>query len=91
MVPVKKIDVHAHAIAFPEFYPPFGGTDGMRFLSAEELFVFYDKLNIEKGLLLPIISPEAQLLVMTPENCKYIVDQNPDRFIWFCNVDPRSY
>ena len=90
MEQIKKIDIHAHATAFPEYAPKFE-SNGCTMPSVQTMLDFYDKLNIEKGLLLPIISPEAQLLVMTPENCKYIVDQNPDRFIWFCNVDPRSY
>ena len=90
MEQIKKIDIHAHATAFPQYAPKFA-SNGCTMPSVETMLDFYDKLNIEKGLLLPILSPEAQLLVMTPENCKYIVDQNPDRFIWFCNVDPRSY
>lgn len=89
METIKKIDIHAHATAFPQYAPPLKQT-GYPMPSAEELFVFYDKLNIEKGVLLPISSPEAQWVTMSNENCKYIADQHPDRFLWFCNVDPRS-
>jgi predicted TIM-barrel fold metal-dependent hydrolase len=90
MEQIKKIDIHAHATAFPQYAPKFE-ANGCTMPSVETMLDFYDKLNIEKGVLLPIISPEAQLLVMTPENCKYIADTNPDRFVWFCNVDPRAY
>jgi len=87
---IKKIDIHAHATAFPEYVPERKWNDG-RFCSGEEVIEFYDKLNIEKGVLLPIQSPECQLTVMSSENCKWIADQHPDRFMWFCNVDPRAF
>lgn len=87
---IKKIDIHAHATAFPE-YVPGRKWNGGRFCSGEQVIEFYDKLNIEKGVLLPIQSPECQLTVMSNENCKWIADQHPDRFMWFCNVDPRAF
>ena len=90
MISVKKIDIHAHAVAFPEFYPPFYGRGGQRYLSADELIAFYDELNIEKGVLLPISSCEGQPSPMTSEGCAYLAKQHPDRFLWFCGVDPRT-
>ena len=89
MEQIKKIDVHAHVTAFKEYTPNVYGTNET-FLSAEQMINFYDKLNIEKGVLLPIISPEAQVTGFSNEATKYTVDKNPDRFVWFCNVDPRS-
>lgn len=87
-----KIDIHAHAVAFREYYPPhFPGQYESVFISAEQLIEFYDKLGIEKGILLPISSPEGQVSPMTSEACKYLVDKYPDRFDWFCNVDPRAF
>ena len=88
MEPVKKIDIHAHALAFPDNIPI--NKWGYRVCSGEEVIKFYDELNIEKGVLLPISSPEAQITPMTSEACKYIADKHPDRFLWFCNVDPRA-
>ena len=73
MEQIKKIDIHAHATAFPQYAPKFA-NNGCTMPSVDTMLDFYDKLNIEKGVLLPIVSPEAQLLVMTPENCKYIAD-----------------
>ena len=89
MEPIKKIDIHAHATAFPQFTPVDPGS-GYRMVCAEELFVFYDKLNIEKGVILPDISPECCFYCSTNEAVKWVVDQHPDRFLWFCSVDPRS-
>ena len=82
------IDIHAHATAFPEYAPPFRW--GGRFCSAEEVIKFYDEINIEKGVLLPISAAEGQLTPMTSEAIKFMADKYPDRFLWFCNVDPRA-
>ena len=89
MEPIKKIDIHAHATGFPQFAPAHPGS-GYRMVCAEEVIGFYDKLNIEKGLLLPLISPEAQWLQIGVEETKTVADSHPDRFVWFCNVDPRA-
>lgn len=89
MEPIKKIDMHAHAVAFPQWVPKLKIT-GYRFINAPELISFYDRLNIEKGVLLPIVSMEGNWHIMTNENCKLLADTYPDRFLWFCNVDPRA-
>ena len=48
---IKRIDVHAHATLFPEYYPPSKETDpNSVFISAEQLIDFYDRLGIEKGI-----------------------------------------
>ena len=88
---IKKIDVHAHATMFHDIYPPSKRSrpDSV-FVSPEQLIEMYDRLDIEKGFLLPIVSPEAQASVMSSENCKFIADKYPDRFYWFCGVDPRA-
>lgn len=84
----NKIDIHAHVTAFPEFCPPHAVT-GERFLSAEELIAKYDALGIQKGVLLPIVAPDAQYFLMTPEACAYTAQKYPDCFAWFANLDPR--
>ena len=89
MESIKKIDIHAHATGFPQYAPAHPGN-GYRMVCAEEVIEFYDKLNIEKGLLLPLISPEAQWLQIGVEETKVVADSHPDRFVWFCNVDPRA-
>ena len=88
MNPIKKIDIHAHATAFPQYIAPY--TNGNRFVSAEEVLFHYDKLNIQTGVLLPIVSMESQCFVLSNENSQFLVDKYPDRFLWFCGVDPRA-
>ena len=89
---IKKIDVHAHATLFKDYFPPYKAGDRSAVLvSAEELIDFYDRLGIEKGVLLPISAPEGQPSLLPSECCKYLADKYPDRFYWFCNVDPRAF
>ena len=88
MKEIKKIDIHAHATPFPQ-YAPIHAT-GRPFVTPQEVIDFYDQLSIEKGVLLPIVSPEYMDEQFTSSDCKYIADQYPDRFLWFCNVDPRA-
>ncbi len=76
------IDIHAHAYRRPV---PFV----VQFPTAEEVLQRYDEAGIEKGVLLPIVSPE----IYFPQANEDILDmaaQYPDRFIPFCNVDPRA-
>ncbi len=88
MKPVKKIDIHAHATPYPA-YAPINADTGYRMICAEEVIDFYDKLNIEKGVLLAISSPEYIFEQLTSEGCKAVADRYPDRFLWFAGVDPR--
>lgn len=88
MIPVKKIDIHAHLAAFPEFFPPNG--NGTKTITPEQLLEIYDRLNIEKGILLPLAACEAMASPITSEGCAAIARQYPDRFLWFCGVDPRT-
>ena len=37
MIPIKKIDVHAHCVAWPEYEPAYYGTESKK-LSVPELF-----------------------------------------------------
>ena len=85
---IKKIDIHAHATAFPQYYPPL--FKGDRYMSAPELIEEMDALGIGTSVLLPIVAAEGQHTPLTSEATKSIVDQYPDRFVWFCGVDPRA-
>jgi len=90
METIKKIDIHAHTILWPQYTPKYAKHNSTM-LKPDELFdEYYNKLNIEKALLLPIVSQEASYSTEPPEMIKYIVDTNPDKFFWFCNVDPRA-
>ncbi|MFO7948313.1 MAG: amidohydrolase family protein [Armatimonadota bacterium] len=61
----------------------------MRFCTPEQVLERYDELGIEKGALLPIVSPEIYL-PQSNEEILGMVEQYPDRFIAFCNIDPRA-
>jgi predicted TIM-barrel fold metal-dependent hydrolase len=75
------IDIHAHAYRRPV---PFV----VQFCTAEELIKRYDEAGIEKGFLLPIVSPEIYL-PQANEDILDMAQQYPDRFVPFCNIDPR--
>ena len=87
---IKKIDIHAHVTAFPEYAPKYKEHQKIH-PTVSLMREYYEKLNVEKSVLLPIMSPEAQIQTLTNEATKFIVDQNPDLFTWFCNVDPRAH
>lgn len=84
---VKKIDSHIHTSRVPGVLRPNGQT----FASPEHICKMYDQLGIEKGVLLPGVTPEGTggLSLSTNEDICEIVSRHPDRFAWFCNVDPR--
>ncbi len=76
------IDIHAHAYRKPV---PFV----TRFCTGEQLLERYDGEGIEKGLILPIVSPEIYL----PQANEDILDmcrRHPSRLFPFCNLDPRA-
>ena len=85
---MKKIDLHTHLTLYPDLVPT--RLNGSRFLCVEEQLEVHDKLNVELGVILPLIAPEAQWMTMSNEEAKIISDRHPDRFTWFCNVDPRQ-
>lgn len=88
MQEIKKIDVHAHATPFPQFAPNL--LTGEKLISPEELIKKYDELNIEKGILLPLTSGEYHPEQITSSDCAYTASRFPDRFLWFCGIDPRA-
>ena len=79
------IDVHAHAYLFD--YPPQDGVT--QFCTVEEVLKRYDELNIEKGVLLPLIGPETYIPQSNAEIAE-ICKRYPDRFIPFFNIDSRG-
>ena len=76
------IDIHAHAYRKS---PPIP----VEFCTPEQVLERYDKAGIEKGALLPIVSPEIYL-PQSNEDILEMADRYPDRFIPFCNIDPRA-
>ncbi|GHV00700.1 hypothetical protein FACS1894211_08630 [Clostridia bacterium] len=76
------IDIHAHAYRVKPPAPP-------PFCTAEELIRVYDRLGIDKGVVLPIVSPEIYL-PQSNEDVLEMAAKYPDRLIPYCNVDPRA-
>lgn len=85
---IKKIDIHSHATAYPEYFPPF--YKGRRFMSAEEVIESHNRLGVGTGVLLPVVAAEGLAATMPTDSCIAIAKKYPDHFVWFCNVDPRS-
>ena len=76
------IDIHAHAY---RNHPPLL----VQFCTAEQVIARYDQAGIEKGVLLPIVSPEIYL-PQANEDILEMAERYPDRLIPFCNIDPRA-
>lgn len=76
------IDIHAHAYRKPV---PLV----VQFCTAEQVIERYDRAGIEKGALLPIVSPEIYL-PQANEDILDMCEKYPDRFFPFCNIDPRA-
>ena len=75
------IDIHAHAY---KTTPP-----GFGFCTPKQLVEEYDRLRIDMGVILPIVSPEIYL----PQSVDEIIEMShkyPERFIPYCNIDPRA-
>jgi len=49
----------------------------------------YDEVRIQRAVMLPFVSPECNLLTQSNEDILAIHERYPDRFIPFCNIDPR--
>ena len=82
------IDVHVHT-RLKEMMPT--RPDGTwPYTSPEGLIEKYDRLGIEKGVLLPGVSPECSMMIQSNEEVVRIARKYKGRFIPFCNVDPRA-
>lgn len=79
------IDIHAHAY---RSHPP-KSVFIVPFCTPEQLLECFDKDGIEKGILLPIVNPEVYL-PQSNEEILGIARQYPDKFVPFCNIDPRA-
>jgi len=79
------IDIHVHTSTNPLIW-----EGKPRFATPEQLIARYDKLGIEKGVILPSVSPECAYQLRPNEEMISVCQKYPDRFIPFCNVDPRQ-
>ncbi|RJS83716.1 hypothetical protein CW706_05690 [Candidatus Bathyarchaeota archaeon] len=78
------IDIHVHVRRIPG--PPHRGQ---YYPTPDQLIEIYDRLEIEKGVLLPEVNPECAYVIQSNEEVIEIAEKYPGRFIPFCNVDPR--
>lgn len=81
MQTVKKIDIHVHTSE-----SGWKANGAYPFATPEELIAIYDQVGIEKGVLLPVGS--FALVTSSNYENKRIVDKYPDRFVWFCFIEP---
>jgi predicted TIM-barrel fold metal-dependent hydrolase len=75
----RYIDIHTH---LGTFYP---GHE----LTALGLLKLMDRHDIEKAVVLPLVSPESSPYLQTTENALAAYKAHPDRIIPFCCLDPR--
>ncbi len=80
------IDVHGHTRSTP------GPTcDGKQvYTLPDDLIKRHDEVGIEKAILMPTVSPECGYARQTVEEILDICSRYPDRFVPFCNLDPRA-
>ena len=84
----RKIDVHAHAV-LRDIYPTHD-TGRLRALpTGEQIIEMYDRLGVERGMLMPLLNPEYHAFMTTTEIVMEIAERHPDRFSFACGLDPR--
>lgn len=74
------IDIHSHCYRRK---PPV-----YSFCTPDELIRRYDKMKVDMAVLLPVVSPEIYM-PQSNEDILEICENHPDRFIPYCNIDPR--
>ena len=78
------IDIHSHVYRIlpmsNQYLPPFCTPD--------QLLKRYDEIKVDYAVLLPIVSSEIYF-TQAVEDIVEISQQHPDRFIPYCNIDPR--
>ncbi len=77
----KYIDVHTHIGRY---------TFGNKNLSPKQLVEWMDEHDIEKSVVLPLVSPESTVYLQPPSKALDAAKEFPDRLIPFCCVDPRT-
>lgn len=81
------IDIHVHAIQ--EEVMPRPDTGKQPLSTPEVLIRRYDAVGIERGVILPIGTPDSTYIVQSNEEILRMAQNFPGRFIPFCNLDPR--
>ena len=79
------LDIHTHVIRQHGPLRSYGDD----FVTAEEIIPMLDRCGIGRAVVLPIVSPECQHVMQSVEDVLWMAEAYPDRFIPFCNMDPR--
>jgi len=80
------IDIHVHLSATPT---PSRAEGKANYATPEYLIRRDNVLGIERTVILPTTNPECANQIQSNEEALAVVERFPDRFIPFCNVDPR--
>ena len=75
------IDIHTHVGRWDKNRTDF---------NEDKLLARMDELGIDRAVLLPQVSPESFFELNSPREVAAIARRHPDRFIPFCNLDPRN-
>ncbi|MFQ5733675.1 MAG: amidohydrolase family protein [Planctomycetaceae bacterium] len=77
----RYIDVHTHIGTY---------TNGNKELTVQGLLRWMDQHDVEKAVVLPLVSPESTTYLQLPDVAIKAAKAHPDRLIAFCSIDPRS-
>ncbi len=83
----KFIDIHAHCTEFA--LPPMYPAQVKPLCEPEDLIGFYDKIDVEAGVILALCNPENFIGGMTTEQILRTCAKAPKRFIPAVGIDPR--
>ena len=88
---MKKIDVHVHTHEYDgaQIKKIVGGKPD-DYATPVELKAMYEKLGVDKAVLLPELFPECGYSMVSNETIQEIAEKYHDMFFWFCNIDPRA-
>ncbi len=84
----KFIDIHAHCTEFE--MPPVYIKDMKPLCEPDDLVGYYDRIGVEKGVILALCNPENFIGGMTTEQILRTCARAPDRFIPSVGIDPRG-
>lgn len=81
------IDIHIHVAK--KRHPKLMRQGGSRYPTPEEAIAVMDAHGIDKAVIMTTLNPEWRYCMISPEETLEICAMYPDRFIPFCNMDPR--
>ncbi len=76
------IDVHTHLGRYRDY---------SKNLTAKGLVEWMDANNVERSVVLPLVSPESTTFLQPPEKVLAECKEFPKRLIPFCSLDPRAH